>query len=90
MQRWVAAPMVEQVSHGVREDFSQQPTGKVPEVTCPHPLYTVTPRKLAENGVDAVAKAAQEGALSRGSVSFLAGVRSQKLYAYPHQLLLGL
>jgi hypothetical protein len=90
LQRLVARSMVEQESHGVTEDFSQQPTAKVPEVARPHPLYGVTSRKLAENGVDAVAKAAQEGTLSRSGISFLGGVRSQKLYTHRRQLLLGL
>src|SRR5215204_2195369 len=62
----------------------------MPEVSRPHPLDGVTSRELTENGVDAVAKTAQEGAFLRSRISFLRGVRSQKVYAHPRQFLLRL
>src|SRR4051794_15350514 len=79
--------MVEQEGQGMAQYLPQQPTREVPEVARPHPLYGVTFYELAEDRVDAVAKTAQIGALSRGGISFLGGVRSQKLYAHAHQLL---
>src|SRR5215204_5268602 len=74
LQGWVAAPMVEQESHGVREDFAQQPIGEVPEVARPHSLHGVTPGELRKNGVDAVAKTAQQRAAFGSGISFLGRV----------------
>ena len=82
--------MVEQEGHGMREDFAQQPTGKVPEVAGPHPLYTVALGELRKDGVYSVTEAAQKSASFRIGISLLGGVRSQKLYANDLQLLLGL
>jgi hypothetical protein len=59
------------------------------EVLGPHPLYGVPLRELREDGIDTVAKTAQIGALSWDRISFLGGIRSQKFYAHPRQLLLG-
>jgi hypothetical protein len=77
--------VVEQESHGVRENFSKQPAGEVPEVAYPHPLYAVTPGELAENGVDAVAKTAQQRAAFGSGISFLGSVGGHKLYAHRAQ-----
>src|SRR5215207_3508765 len=82
--------MVEQESHGVREDFAQQPTGEVPQVTRPHPLYGVAPGQLRKDGVYPVAKTAKEGTPLRSGISLFGGVRSQELYAHARQLLCGL
>ena len=82
--------MVEQESHGVREDFAQQPTGEVPQVTRPHPLYGVAPAQLRKDGVYPVAKTAKEGTPLRSGISLFGGVRSQELYAHARQLLCGL
>src|SRR5215203_6381274 len=83
--------MVEQESHGVREDFAQQPIGEVPEVARPHSLHGVTPGELRKNGVYSVAKTAQQRAAFGSGISFLGRVGGQKLYAHAtHQLLLGL
>ena len=90
MQRLVARPIVEQESDGVAQDLAKQPANQMPEVSRPHPLDGVTSRELTENGVDAVAKTAQEGAFLRSRISFLRGVRSQKVYAHPRQFLLRL
>ena len=82
--------VIEQEGHGVREDFAQQSTSKVPEVACPHPLYRITFGELAENGVYPVAKPTEEGALFRGRISFLGGIWGQKFHTHTHQLLPGL
>ena len=82
--------VVEQEGHGVREDFPEQSTGKVPEIARPHSLYGITLGELTENGVDAVAKPTQEGTPFGCGVSFLGGVRSQKLHTHTSQLLAGL
>ena len=82
--------MVEQESHGVREDFAQQPTGEVPQVTRPHPLYGVAPAQLRKDGVYPVAKTAKEGTPLRSGISLFGGLRSQELYAHARQLLAGL
>jgi hypothetical protein len=81
LQRWVAAPMVEQKSHGVREDFAQQPAGEVPQVSRPPPLYGVTSHELRKDGVDAVAKTAEQSTPLRSGISLFGGVRGQKIYA---------
>src|SRR5687768_5377846 len=82
--------MVEQESYSVREDFSQQPACKVPEVLGPHPLYGVASRKLTENGVDAVAKTAQQSASSGMGVRAFVLIGCEELDAYCGQLLLDL
>ena len=79
--------VVEQERYGVREDFPQQSTSKVPEVACPHPLYRITLGELRKNGVYAVAKPTEEGAPFGMWISFLGGVRSQKFHAHARQLL---
>src|SRR5215218_8547901 len=83
--------MVEHKGHGVREDFPEQPACQMPEVTRPHPLYGVTLGELAENGVYAVAKTAQQGTPSGSRISLLlGGVGGQKFDAHLRQLLSGL
>jgi hypothetical protein len=90
LQRLVARPVVEQEGDGVTENLAQQPAGQVPKVLGPHPLYAVAPCELAEDGVDPVAKAAQEGAPFGGRIELLAPVRRDELDAYttPRQLFL--
>jgi hypothetical protein len=66
----VTSSVVEQEGDGVREDLPKQPASQVPEVLSPYPLDRVASRKLAEDGVDTVAKAAQIGALLWGGVLF--------------------
>ena len=80
--------MAEQESHIVREDFSQQPAREMPQILGPHPLYGVASRKLAENGVDAVAKSAQQSALSGMGVRAFVLVGREEIDAYCSQLLL--
>jgi hypothetical protein len=82
--------VVEQEGDGVREDFAQQPTRQMPEVTCPHPLYPISLGELRKDGVYPVAKPTEQGAPFRMRVPFLGGVRSQKLHAHARQLLAGL
>ena len=74
--------MVEQESHGVRENFAKQPTGKVPYVASPHPLYGVALSELRKDGVYPVTQMAQKSAPFRGRVSFLGGIRSHKLHTH--------
>ena len=90
MQRWVAAPMVEQESYGVREDLAKQPAGEVPEVPGPHPLHAVAPYELRKDGVYPVTQPAEEGTPFGIRVFLLGGVRGQKPNAHTRQLLLGL
>jgi hypothetical protein len=90
LQWLVARPMVEQEGHGVREDFAQQPASKVPEVPGPHPLYGVTLHELRKDGVDAVAKTAEEGASLGMGVRAFVLVRRDELDAYRSQLFCGL
>ena len=52
----VAELVVEQEGHGVREDFTQQPACQVPQIACPHPLYTVASGELRKDRVYPVAK----------------------------------
>lgn len=80
--------MVEQEGHGVREDFAQQPARQMPEVARPHLLYGVALCELAENGVYPVAKPTEEGALFRGRVPLLGGMRGQEFHTDARQLLL--
>src|SRR5215216_2521653 len=82
--------MVEQEGHGMREDFAQQSACQMPQVLRPHLLYGIALCELAENGVYPVAKPTEEGALFRGRVSLLGGIRGQKLHTNARQLLLGL
>jgi hypothetical protein len=82
--------VVKQEGHGVREDFAQQSTSKVPEVACPDPLYGITFGELRKDGVYPVAKPTEEGAPFWVGISFLGGVRSQKLHTNAGQLLPGL
>ena len=74
--------VVEHKSNGVAQDLSEQPASQVPEVLGPHPLYGVASRKLAEDGVDPVAKAAQEGAPFGSRIERLASVRRDEFDAY--------
>ena len=82
--------VVEQEGYGVREDFAQQSACQMPCVARSHPLYGVTLRELAENGVYPVTKLTEEGALFGIGVSLLGGIRGQKLHAHTRQLLPGL
>jgi len=68
--------MVEHKSNRVTQDLPKQPACQVPEVLGPHPLYGVAPRQLAENCVDPVVKAAQEGAPFGGRIELLVPVMS--------------
>src|SRR5918999_3876377 len=81
--------MVEEEKHGVREGFAQQPARQMPHVACPHPLYGVTLHELRKDGVDPVAKTAQQSAPSRSGIFFLGGVGSQKRDRHARQLFLG-
>jgi hypothetical protein len=72
--------VIEQEGYGMREDFAQQPTAKVPHIARPHLLHGVASCELAENGVYPVAKPTEEGTPSGIRVEFLGGVGSQKLY----------
>jgi hypothetical protein len=89
LQRWVATPMVDQESRGVREHFAQQPTCQMPEVFCPHPLYGVTSAQLRKDGIYPVAKTAQISAPFGIGISFLGGVGGQQLDCHARQLFLG-
>lgn len=70
LQRWVAAPMVEQKGKGVGEDFAQQPACQMPEVARPHPLYGVTSYQLRKDSLYPVAKTAQISAPYGVGISF--------------------
>ena len=74
--------MVEQEGYGVRGHLAKQPTCQMPEVFCPHPLYTVTSAQLRKDYVYPVAKTAQQGTASGRRISFLGGVRGQKINAH--------
>lgn len=68
LQRSVANSVVEQKGDRVTQDLPKQSASQVPEIPGPHPLYGVPSGELAEDGVDPVAQAAQEGApLGRGT-----------------------
>jgi hypothetical protein len=82
LQRLVTDPVVEQEGNRVAQDLPQQPSGQMPEVPGPYPLYVIAPRQLRENGVDAVTKAAEEGAPLGIGVVLLGAVGRQKLYAF--------
>jgi hypothetical protein len=82
--------VVEQEGYGVREYFAQQPARQMPEVLGPHLLYAIALRELRKNGVYAVAKPTEEGALFGMRVSPLGGGRGQKLHTDARQLLPGL
>jgi hypothetical protein len=79
--------VVEQEGHGVREDFAQQSGCQMPEVARPHPLYRIALCELAEDGVDAVAKATEQGASLDIGITLFGGVGSQKLDTPPGQFL---
>ncbi len=81
MQRLVTNLVVEQEGYGVAEDLTEQSAGQVPEVLSPHLLYAVATRELAEDGVDPVAKAAQERAPLGGGIALLAPVRREEFDA---------
>jgi hypothetical protein len=79
--------VVEQEGDGVREDLAQQPACQVPEVLGPHPLYAVASCELRKDGVDPVAKPAEEGTPSGRGIALLAAVRREELDApAPRQL----
>jgi hypothetical protein len=87
----VTRSMVEQEGNGVAEDLPQQPASQVPEVPGPYPLYAIAPRELREDGINAVTKAAQEGAPLGSRVLLLCPVRREELDAHAtRQLFLGL
>jgi hypothetical protein len=81
--------VVEQEGYSVRKDLPQQPAHQVPQITCPHPLNGVASHKLRKNGVDAVAKTAQQSTPSGSWISLLGGVRGQKFDTPPNQLFFG-
>jgi hypothetical protein len=70
LQRWVAAPMVEQKGNGVGEAFAQQPACQMPEAARPRPLYGVTSYQQRKDGLYPVAKAAQISAPYGVGISF--------------------
>jgi hypothetical protein len=74
----------------MREDFPQQPACQMPQVTCPHPLYTVASGELGKDGVYPVTKPAEDGTPFGMRVSLLGGVWCQKLYAHTRQIFFGL
>ncbi len=91
LQRPIAGPVVKQERHGMAEDLPQQPAGQVPKVLSPHPLYAVALCELREDGVDAVAKVAEEGT-SFGSGSLLLeeyGARSSMPIRHSSSLVFG-
>jgi hypothetical protein len=85
----VARPVVEHKGYGMREreNFAQQPTRQMPAVMSPHALDAVATSELRENGVDAVAKTAQIGALSRMRVISFVSVWCHEFDALPIQIL---
>src|SRR3712207_1903340 len=62
----------------------------MPQVARPNLLYGIALCELRKNGVNPVAKPTEQGALFGSGVSFLGGVRSQKLHTNAYQLLPGL
>ena len=91
MKRLVTSPVVEQEGYGVAEDLTKQPAGHVPQVPGPHLLYGVAACELTEDGVDPVAKAAQESTPLGVKIALLAPVRYEELDASaPRQLFLRL
>ena len=87
MQRWVAAPMVEQEGHSVCEDLAQQPAGQVPKVFGPHSLDGVSSGELRKDGVYPVAKSAQIRAPLRRRIVLFGAVGSEQRDAHaPGQL----
>ena len=90
LQRIVAQLRVEQESDGVAQHLPKQSARQMPQITGPHPLYGITLGELTKEGVYPVAKPTEEGAPFRMRLSFLGGVRSQKLYTHTRQLLSGL
>jgi hypothetical protein len=82
--------VVEHESHGVREDFAQQPACQVPHVARPHPLYGVALRELRKDGVYTVAKTAQQSTPLGSRISLFGGVWSEQLDPHARQVLLGL
>jgi hypothetical protein len=54
--------MVEQEGYGVAQHLMEQSACQVPQIACPYALYAVALCELGKDGVDAVAKAAQQGA----------------------------
>ena len=71
----------------MRENFAQQPTRQMPALMSPHALDAVATSELRENGVDAVAKTAQIGALSRMRVISFGSVWCHEFDALPIQIL---
>ena len=77
--------MVEQESHGVREDFAKQSACQMPEVLGPHPLYGVALCELAKDCVYPVTKPTEQGALLGSRVSLLGRVGSHKFHTDARQ-----
>ena len=61
------------------EDLEEQPGGQVPEVPGAHLLHIVASRVPAEDGVDSMAKVAQERAPLGGGIALLAPLRRKEL-----------
>ena len=80
--------MVEQESDGMAQHLPKQSTRQMPEVTRPHPLNGVALCKLREDGVDAVAKMAEESAPLGMGIGALVLVGCDELDAYCGQLFL--
>lgn len=71
----------------MREDFTEQPTHQMPQISGPHPLYGVALGKLREDSIYPVTKAAQKRAPFGVGISLLGGVRSQEIDTHPGQFL---
>ena len=74
--------MVEQESDGMAQHLPKQSTHQMLEVTRPHPLNGVPLCKLREDGVDAVAKTAEESAPLGMGIGALVLVGCDELDAY--------
>lgn len=60
--------LVQQEHDGVAEFLGQQTTVQMPDVLGPDPLGLVVVDQLAEDGLDAVAQAAESGAKTRSRI----------------------
>jgi hypothetical protein len=79
--------MVEQEGDGVTQDITKQTACQVPQVARPYALYGVALCELRIDGVDPVAKTAQEGASFGVGIALLGLVGGRKLDAPPSQFL---
>ena len=77
-ERRVAGLLVAEQGEGVAEDLAEQAAGEVPGVARPDPPDALALGPLAEGGVDAVARAAQERAASRLRIALGRAVRGDE------------